>query len=85
MRITFNDLLSFTDLECNITSSIKKYNEISEKKDRHHGVVHNFNFKSNPGLVLLNIDTGSAGVSIINEIIRNLKTLSGIQKVEVDI
>lgn len=85
MRITFNDLLSFTDLEFNITSSIKKYNEMSEKKDRHLGVVHNFNFKSKPGLVILNIDTGSAGVSIINEIIRNLKTLSGIQIVEVDI
>jgi hypothetical protein len=48
-------------------------------------VVHNYNFESQPNLEQLNIDTGSAGISIINQIIKTLKKLPGIKLLEIDI
>ena len=68
-----------------ISQVINKYNFKSENMNRSSGVVHNFHFEEDINKLNLIIDTGSAGVSIIKQILKAATKFSSILKIETDI
>lgn len=67
--ITVNQALVYKMGEI-IGKIINNYNDKSEAINRRNGVVHNFNIETEPGLATARIDTGSAGIAIIKQILR---------------
>lgn len=68
-----------------VSNTITKYNDESEANNRNKGVVHNYNFTAEKDFLRLRIDTSSAGINIINDLLKRLKTITEISKVEIDL
>jgi len=85
LRIYLKDKIEFDSIKAKIGETIKEYNEISEKKFRNKGVVHNVKFDSEERVLTVVIDTGSAGIEIIKTTLKALNKFTSIEKVEVDI
>ncbi len=85
LRIYLKDKIEFDLIKAKIIENIKEYNEISEKKFRNKGVVHNVKFDSEERVLTVVIDTGSSGIEIIKTTLKALTKFTSIKKVEVDI
>lgn len=85
MRLNFNGQVESSPIQNIIANCIVNFNQDSEKISRKNGVVHNFDFDTGENKLVLRIDTGSAGFSIINKILATLKKVNNIQSIELDI
>lgn len=68
-----------------VSNTIEKFNDISEANNRKKGVVHNHRFVHENDYLLLQIDTGSAGIEIIKKILKQMAKMNTIEKVEIDL
>lgn len=81
----FNEKILTGDLKVSISNTIEAYNNLSEKNGRKNGVVHNYKFIEEEDFLCVRIDTGSAGVTVINKILKSLSGNIAIKKIEIDI
>ena len=85
LRIFTDGSLPNEVIKNTITTTIETFNSNTEKHQRKDGVVHNYQYEESDGFLCARIDTGSAGIPIINKVLKSLVKHTDIGKIEIDI